>query len=256
MSTTPAHRPQRENVIDLTSEPDIPLTESSHRRDELRTNRPSRPPRFGRDIMVNVVDLDEEPTVLSDVQPSSPEVQFLGSSVRPSDGPQVQSNAMRSPAGTLSFRGANLFDMFRRIGQTGATSAFMRGEETIRQEVALRTRNREFARSFPPMEPLWIDAPPGEASNLPIELDEQLDYRATGFGTADVRRAVHPYQPPSPPPEGFTRIAKEDEIVVCPNCDHELGTGNDPIKRQIWVAKPCGHVGSSISSLFSHGQGR
>jgi hypothetical protein len=54
-----------------------------------------------------------------------------------------------------------------------------------------------------------------------------------------------------PPAEGFTRIAKEDEIVVCPNCDHELGTGDDPVKRQIWVAKPCGHVSSLTLSLFS-----
>jgi len=146
---------------------------------------------------------------------------------------------------TLSFRSANLVDMFRRIRQTGATSAFLRREEAFRQEVALRTR--EFARSFPqPMEPFWIDTPPGEDSDLPIDLDDnvpmQLDLSATGFRTPDMTRPVLSYQRPIPPAEGFTRIAKEDEIVVCPNCDHELGTGDDPVKRQIWVAKPCGHV--------------
>src|SRR5436189_150894 len=78
----------------------------------------------------------------------------------------------------------NLVDMFRRIRQTGATSTFLRGEEAFRQEVALRTR--DFARSLPqPMEPFWIDAPPGEDSDLPIDenVQIQVDYSATGFTT-------------------------------------------------------------------------
>lgn len=253
MSTAP-RRLQQENVIDLTSEPDIPSADSSHHRDELRTSRPSRPPRFGRDIMVNIVDLEEEPSVSSDRTPSSPEVQFIGAAVRTSDGSGIQPNLMRNPAGppSLSLGAANIMDMFRRIRQTGATSTFLRPEDVFRQEAALR--RREFAPSLPqPMETFWIDAPPGEESDLPIELDDNipihLDYTTTGF-RADIPRPVPPYQRPIPPPEGFTRIAKEDEIVVCPNCDHELGTGDDPVKRQIWVAKPCGHVSHLTISVF------
>jgi len=242
MSTTPPARLQQD-VIDLTSEPDIPSTESFRRYEELRPSRTSRPPRFPRNIMADVVDLEEEPSVLSDRLPSSPEVQFLGS-VRTSDGSRAQSNEMRNPLGppTLPLRSSNLADMISRI-RTGAPSGYHPGAEAFRQEVALRTR--EFARSLPQtMGPFWIGAPPGEDIDMPIE----LDYAVTGFRPVDTQPAA--YERPTPSPDGFTRIAKEDEIVVCPNCDHELGTGDDPVKRQIWVAKPCGHV-SSLSTLFS-----
>lgn len=56
------------------------------------------------------------------------------------------------------------------------------------------------------------------------------------------------YKPPSPPPEGFTRSIGEDEVVVCPNCDAELGTG-DEVKQQIFVAKKCGHVRIACSII-------
>ncbi|KAI4148130.1 MAG: hypothetical protein LQ340_005228, partial [Diploschistes diacapsis] len=48
------------------------------------------------------------------------------------------------------------------------------------------------------------------------------------------------YTAPSPPVEGFTRSPAEDDVVICPNCDCELGQG-DELKRQLWVIKSCGH---------------
>lgn len=42
---------------------------------------------------------------------------------------------------------------------------------------------------------------------------------------------------------GFTRSAAEEDLCVCPNCEDELCTGEDEIKRQIFVVKACGHVG-------------
>ena len=50
------------------------------------------------------------------------------------------------------------------------------------------------------------------------------------------------YSPPSPPREGFTRSPKEDDVIVCPNCDDELGTGDTDLKRSVWFVKGCGHV--------------
>ncbi|KAI5305816.1 hypothetical protein KEM55_008833 [Ascosphaera atra] len=51
------------------------------------------------------------------------------------------------------------------------------------------------------------------------------------------------YVPPEAAPEGFTRTVRESEVVVCPNCGHELGTdAEDEVQKQIWVVKQCGHV--------------
>ena len=75
-----------------------------------------------------------------------------------------------------------------------------------------------------------------------------LDFDAVGFElqTNDQTQPppAHPtYEAPPPPGEGFTRSPEEDDTVICPNCDNELGQGNDEIKRQIWVIRSCGHVG-------------
>jgi hypothetical protein len=62
-----------------------------------------------------------------------------------------------------------------------------------------------------------------------------------GSSTRD-RRPSPPYKPPPAAAEGFTRKIEEDDEVVCVNCGDELGAGEDEVKRQVWVAKQCGHV--------------
>ena len=49
---------------------------------------------------------------------------------------------------------------------------------------------------------------------------------------------------PTPPPAraGFTRSLQESDILVCPNCEHELGVGEDDVQRQVWIIRSCGHV--------------
>ena len=56
------------------------------------------------------------------------------------------------------------------------------------------------------------------------------------------RRPSPPYKPPPAAAEGFTRKTEEDDVVVCVNCGDELGAGDEEVKRQVWVAKHCGHV--------------
>jgi hypothetical protein len=78
----------------------------------------------------------------------------------------------------------------------------------------------------------------------------RLNYEAQGFeliGAAHSSpppRSSSPYKAPRAAAEGFTRKVEEDEMVVCPHCGDELGTGIDDLKRQIWVVKQCGHVSS------------
>jgi len=71
-----------------------------------------------------------------------------------------------------------------------------------------------------------------------------MDYEAQGFQLTNVVERPQPsdYKAPDAAPVGFTRMAKEEDVVVCPNCGDELGVGDKPSKRQVWVSKPCGHV--------------
>jgi hypothetical protein len=74
----------------------------------------------------------------------------------------------------------------------------------------------------------------------------RVDMTAQGFRYGlDPGRAARPsptYEEPPPAREGFTRSAEEGDVVVCPNCDGELGVGDTDEKRQVWVVKGCGHV--------------
>ena len=75
----------------------------------------------------------------------------------------------------------------------------------------------------------------------------EMDYQTAAFALGDPTPPPQPPPPPrysSPPParEGFTRSPGEDDVVVCPNCEDELGAGGDALQRQIWVIRSCGHV--------------
>jgi len=199
-----------DEVIDLTNEPDSPPAQRS--RPGFRSTHSSRPPRFGRDIMTNVVDLEEPPGLVGEQNPASPpEVQFIRATVRPD-----QSSARDRRFVDES----NLLDILRMQHRFSFS-----GEEAIRQGVALHTRHL----MTPHLESMWLEGPEG------------IDLTNLDLSSLNPPRPAPSYEPPSPAPEGFTRSAQDDEAVVCPNCEHELGTGDD-VKQQIWVAKPCGHV--------------
>lgn len=159
--------------------------------------------------MADVVDLED-----GEQNPAGiPEVQFIRATVRPD----------QSSARDHRFvDGSNLLDFLRLHPHRFSTASL--GEEAIRQEVAL---HRHLMTPYQhAVEPLWIDPPEGFNPDL---------------SSLSPPRPAPSYKPPSPAPEGFTRSAQDDEVVVCPNCEHELGTGDD-VRQQIWVAKPCGHV--------------
>ncbi|KAL4782238.1 hypothetical protein BJX76DRAFT_349536 [Aspergillus varians] len=205
-------------VIDLTNEPDSP--ELSRGRIPESTARQPRPPRFGREIMADVVDLEEgeEPD-----SPSSPEVQFLSSTVRQPQPPRTQARSANF------WRMLPLPQLFRTTNEAG-----------YRREVPWRGASH---LSRGELETLWI-GDGGGAMDLAINLDNaewELLGIPPGRDRSERERPRDSYKPPSPAPEGFTRSIAEDDIATCPNCDEELGTGDDT-KQQIWVAKQCGHV--------------
>lgn len=108
----------------------------------------------------------------------------------------------------------------------------------------------------------WQSQPNIQLPRLPV-LDgvfqqPRLNYDVQGFelvGTAHSSpppRVPSPHKAPRAAAPGFTRKVEEDEIVVCPHCGDELGTGSGDLKQQIWVVKQCGHVSltRSISQIL------
>ncbi|CEL03495.1 hypothetical protein ASPCAL04649 [Aspergillus calidoustus] len=206
---------EEEDVIDLTNEPDSPEIVRSHTFEGETASRRPRPPRFGRDIMApDVVDLEEEQSL---DPPSSPEVQFLSSTVR------QQHPQPRPPPRAHGLMSSNFWRMLP------LPQAF-----SLRREVPWHAAAH---LSRPEIDRLYIGDTTG-TMDLTIDLGIEDWVTATAPETARPRSS---YKAPSPAPEGFTRSVQEDDIAICPNCDEELGTGDD-IKQQIWVAKQCGHV--------------
>jgi ribosomal protein L37AE/L43A len=215
-----------EEVIDLTEEPDSPPQPrpQRHQQSQNRHHHHTRLPRFGRNIMEDVVDLvedddehrdedeDEVQEVGQGMAPSSPEVEFVGATTR-------------APAAPARSEG----HLWRML-QGNSLASFVMSSEAFRRPIPWASGL--FGRQPHDVDSLFIG---GTSGGLDIEYP-------VSTANADRRPQVDTYKAPSPAPEGFTRNAKEnDEVVVCPNCDQELGTG-DETKSQIWVVKKCGHV--------------
>lgn len=171
---------------------------------------PNRPPRFGRDILSEheVVDLVDEPDYSENRDPpSSPEVQVVGATTRPRLPPPPPQPRAPSLNRTTFFNLLRSADLWPTpLLDFGALDTVFLGQ-----------------------------------SGRPVD-DPTLNLNEPGPSRGPQRSA---YKPPSPPPEGFTRTAGEEDIVVCPNCESELGIGSDQ-KQEVWIAKQCGHVRISI----------
>ncbi|KAL5046105.1 hypothetical protein BDW71DRAFT_182823 [Aspergillus fruticulosus] len=205
-------------VIDLTNEPDSPqlprrqLPESNSRRPR------ARPPRFGRNIMTDFVDLAEEDD--DPDPPSSPEVQFVSSTTRQPPPSQTQ-----RPASLLASNFWSILPLPHTLFRPTNEGGYRRPWQT-------RTH-------FSPETDLWLGDGPGAEVMATPEVNWDLAV-PPGF-ERQRERPRDTYKPPSPALEGFTRSATEDDVAICPNCDEELGKG-DEVKQQIWISKQCGHV--------------
>ena len=242
-----------QQVIDLTEDRSSPVAAHivpstfSHSEGQRAAQRP---PRFDRDI----ISIDDHEDEAVDLREDSPEIQFLTSRPR-----------SRSLSTT---RQARHQSTFRQRRHTPATRSPMH-----RPQVSLRitgapveAHGHQNAGWF--FHPLaahvntntprthedelfeWENSPGGN-----FELPAHLDYLAPAFNLEQpARRQPQPrlptYDPPAAAQEGFTRTPKEDDVLVCPNCDDELGLGDDEVKRQVWVVKACGHVRAIASSTL------
>lgn len=220
-------RPQEDDVIDLTNEPETP-PQRTHIHNETRPphSASSRLPRFGRNIMADadIVDLEDEPDDAGEGPSGSPEVQFLRATVR------------HPPPPPRRWEGVSLF-------QTNFPFTRSRVPEEATPWARPRLP-RPHNITVSHLDTLFLGARDSIPSMSSTEV--YLDYAASSFpmGAAsshEARPRRDAYKPPSPAPEGFSRTLGEDDVAVCPNCDWELGTGEGK-KQEIWLAKQCGHV--------------
>lgn len=261
-----------QTIIDLTDEPDTP-PQSRHHHPHLRSSsRATRPPRFSRGDIIDLEDRSDQPAQRpAHSTAGSPELELLYSRSVPAEAqarrqtgvgvagyarplepqPQLagpgdfQRTSQLNWAGNGAANIARLEELARRLhgGLRPAVAAAIRGEDRIRREVAGMAQPAPLIHRRPVVpaleDDLFVFDGRGE-----IELPQGMDYEIAGFALATPPPT---YKAPSPAQEGFTRSAKEEDTLVCPNCEQELGTGEDELKCQVWVVRACGHVCRSFA---------
>jgi len=233
----------RRGVIDLTEETSSPAPEAQTIPPaSTNTRGANRPPRFDREI----ISVDDQEDNAIHVREESPEIQFL------------RSEPLRAGARSRSHSASNR--AYGRPGHIpGAGSPIRRPHVAVRMAVApnhnhpqgwARALNLPFSGQFNVgfhrgNDELirWEDFDGGM-----FQAPGDLDFFAPAFNYENPSRPqqqqprLPTYDPPSPAKPGFTRSPNEDDTLVCPHCDDELGFGDSDVKRQVWVVKACGHV--------------
>lgn len=238
------------------------------------TVRHSRPPRRVRHV-ISIDDVDDsvgmEPnTTRSD----SPEIEVLFARSRAPSArqrlsqtdPETHRSVPRLPRPVVNLEPENLEDMTDEDNLAVWRSRFQQAAHTPAPHVA-GTFRREFARLHDIYQGTRHQLPHGHLLHsesdlgddvvfMPpqIELPGSLDFARQGFQMGERPPPPPPptYDPPPKPRSGYSRSPKEDDVLICPNCEDELGVGKDDIKKQVWVAKKCGHVSRTAKPGTRH----
>lgn len=262
-----------QEIIDLTDDPSSPrgarMFPLSPYVQPSATVRHSHPPRRVRDV-ISIDDFDDpvglEP---NNARSGSPEIEVLYARSRPPSArlrpaptnPEAQTNVPRLGRPVVNLEPDNLEDMsnednlaiWRSRIQQAPHPPMPPAPDNIRRGFA---RFRDFYRGsrhqLPHGHPLHREADRADdvmfmAAVPQIELPGSLDFIRQGFAMGHVPQPQPPpppptYEAPPKPRSGYSRSPKEDDVLICPNCEDELGVGKDDVKKQVWVAKKCGHV--------------
>ncbi|KAI9793846.1 MAG: hypothetical protein M1816_007098 [Peltula sp. TS41687] len=242
-------------IIDLTAdEPDPPpqrmttttTTNNNNDRADGASTRATRPPNFDRDI----IDVDALPD-----RPPSPEVQFTYSRPAPHR-PAIPPPPSRypGPAMPVELR-PNRAGSWDFLFGGGPTSGGMSSVGALGPLHVRRYHEMLNARSgIPPPQRTGFTrrghhshqgVPFGSAVQfggfIPTGMNPNFTMPHLSYEEPSLREPPPRYDPPEPARQGFTRSPKEGDMVVCPNCDDELGTGDTEEKRSVWFVKACGH---------------
>lgn len=236
-----------------------------------------RPPRRIRDV-ISIDDIDDpvrmEP---NNAESGSPEVEVLFARSRfpsarlrpPPTNPQVQRNIPRVGTPVVDLEADNVEEMAYENNIADGRNRFPQAfhaampmaQDNIRREFArFRDLYRGTRQQLPHghlfhRESDQVDDVMFMAAVPQLELPGNLDFIRQGFAMGPGPQPQPPpptYDPPCPPRVGYSRSPKEDDVLVCPNCEDELGVGDGDVKKQVWVAKKCGHVSVSEAPCSSH----
>ena len=260
-----------QDVIDLTEEPDSPpLSRNAHNSTTL-----PQPPRFSQPapFQQDIIDIDDdENRSFNRPRGSSPEIQLLYSRSIPQEARQqrrqpgdasyarhLQADAGRIGRFSEASRAPHLptWHDLRTMVRTARGDIGRSATQVLNDEANMRRhlglgRTNHLPRTPRAGEPLDLEVDFSDAEELFLDQPGRsfappahLNFFHTGFQIEPPPQRAPPpptYNAPPPPRKGFTRSPKEDDTLICPNCEEELGVGKDEIKRQVWVVKSCGHV--------------
>ncbi len=246
----------RRNVIDLTEDTSSPP--EAHRTPPAPTHNEAstaanRPPRFDR----NIINIEEQEDTAVNLREESPDVQFLTSRPRSRSLSATQRLARRRPELPSAARSPT-----RR---SHAPARVLAEDRNPHQAAgwADALHNLPFPRPYHPnFARVHFDELVGIEGEFPagrglFQVPDNLNFLQVGFNYDQPSRPqqqprLPTYNPPPPAQRGFTRSPNEDDVLVCPHCDDELGVGSEEVKRQVWVVKACGHVRTSRSIFLHH----
>ncbi|KAL8811270.1 MAG: hypothetical protein Q9223_002830 [Gallowayella weberi] len=247
----PAPARESPQVIDLTNDTEVQHTRPNTSTIPSQTTHNHPPIR-------NFIDIDEESTMATiDSSSQSPDLELLEVRIVPSrnatqtearrrtEARQARSHSTLRPP-VSSHTDHHDHRPFSVGGWTGLRQHPQGHHHAPQSSLQLHQfigSNHHHGHHHAPADVLFMH----EARDREIILPGDLDFVTQGFRMGDVtarqpQPAPPTYDAPSPARKGFTRSPKEDDVLVCPNCEDELGTGKDDIKRQVWVVKTCGHV--------------
>ena len=268
---------QTQEVIDLTEDSSSPLENLFHPHSAYGSSRArnNHYPHFGRDVIA--IDEQEDPNAnraVDEPRRGSPEVELLYSRPRlmaiprprnAAGGPNMQrndrigNNHEGNERHTDAVNGrpvqslTTLAEWRARAQRTHPPHAHQPGNFD-----PTRRLSREILAHLQPgfqVPPnLGLDDDVMFIDGVPqIDLPGQLDFLRQGFAMGNVPQPQLPpptYDAPASPRTGYTRSPTEDDMLVCPNCEEELGMGKDEVKKQVWVAKKCGHVSTTFGGCW------
>jgi hypothetical protein len=247
--------PRNHEVIDLDEDDDTPqIVGESQRSQPQRTSRPDLEVTGARTLRPSDhTGAARLPTPAQPIEPS----QFYNSDYRPSrDTRTATSNRSTGPRPTRVPLDSNGLPQFqaprtahsRRTVQSGSRTQSHHSQTFMNEARAQMAQHME-------MHLRTMHGVTANRRQLREALVTSLNYRrANGhIGLSPALPARQPYDQPPAPQEGFTRSPTDEMTLVCPNCDEELVAAGEPgtEKRQVFVAKSCGHV-SIASSLCLH----
>lgn len=247
-------QPMRD-VIDLTEDTSSPpeahtiLPAPVHTQTSTAANRP---PRFDR----NIINVDEQEDINTvDLREESPEIQFLTSRPRSRSLSTSRRSARRRPAlvpvtrspGRRPHAAIRVTAGDRNPHQVGGWA------DALHNIQFPRPHHSNFGRALGE-ELVGIEGDLAAAGRF-FQAPDHLNFLQAGFNYEQPSRPQQQprpptYDPPPPAQRGFTRSPNEDDFLVCPHCDDELGVGDDEVKRQVWVVRACGHVRIDGSASF------